>query len=736
MRVCPICGATSPLTSRQCRQCGARLDQPPAMPSSAALASVAVNLPEPSRVHDVLQTGTVLNGRYRVARVLGTGAFGRVYLAEDNDEPNHLLAIKELLATDFTSAEEQRDASNWFKREVSTLLTLDHPGIPAIHGYWTAHGMGGPLYLAMDYIPGKTVADIQEEFNGRVPRQQVVDWGVGLCHVLTYLHSRTPPFVFRDLKPANVMIHASTGRPVLIDFGLARQIVAVGGTAVGTWGYVPFEQVLGKAEARSDIFALGAMMHSLLSGRQPDVEYRRALRNGLDLEGALRSLFPSLDTLLPGMPTALSQVVAQATEFDLRDRFPSAEVMAEALALALTTPGGIVTLGRVTSIGGAADTVTAAVREQGREVEGGARREGSRDLLPRKPLANVDTATLPPLERLAESVDAPAMTAATPPTGIVTPSGDSEPVGLAPSMTRPSSDGKRRFWGVGRARESRTVPAAPRESVLVVSAAGDAQFISIGEAIKQAPAGARIEVRPGLYGERLVIDKPIELAGTGVPGEVVIEAVGGSCVLMQADAAIIRGVTIRAHGSERGERHYGVNIPTGRLLLEDCQIFSDSLACVAIHGQDTSPIVRHCLLHNSMERAVAAYDYAGGLVEECEIIGGTMPIRVSSHANPTFRRCLIHGGRFGGVGIAEQGRGRFEESDIVENGHHGVSVRHSSYVVLWRCRISRNGWNAVSVADNSGATVEHCDLTGNQRTTWDVKDTARPQVEMRGNIEG
>lgn len=246
MRVCPVCGATSPLTSRRCPECGTRLDEQegeapahvrPAPPSESPPAQA-------QRVGDVLQQGAVLNGRYRVARVLGTGAFGRVYLAEELDDPNHLLAIKELLVSDFSSADEQRDATNWFKREVSALLTLDHPGIPAIHGYWTAHRVSGPMYLAMDYIPGRTLAEVQEEYGGRVPRQQVVAWGIGLCDVLAYLHNRTPPFVFRDIKPANVMIHASHGQPVLIDFGLARQIVAVGGTAVGTWGYVPFEQVL------------------------------------------------------------------------------------------------------------------------------------------------------------------------------------------------------------------------------------------------------------------------------------------------------------------------------------------------------------------------------------------------------------------------------------------------------------------------------------------------------------
>jgi serine/threonine protein kinase len=653
-----------------------------------------------------------------------------VYLAEDADEPDHLLAIKELLATDFPSSEEQRDATNWFKREVSTLLTLDHPGIPAIHGYWTAHRMAGPMYLAMDYVPGKTLAELQAESDGRLARQQVVGWGIGLCEVLTYLHSRTPPFVFRDLKPANVMVHHETGRPILIDFGLARQIIAVGGTAVGTWGYVPFEQVLGKAEARSDVYALGALMHSLLSGRQPDVEYRRSLRSGLDLEGSLRTLFPSLEALVPGIPVALAQVIARATAFDLRDRFKNAETMADALRAALAAPGGIVVLGPVDAAereAASADIELQTMLDERSNGHGDEPRSG--DSL--KPLPSVPLDDLPALEHLADAAPAPRpVTAVTPVTGMAAPPGSETP---APTADEPET--RRSRWRVRKPKESKPARGSVTVERLVVSAAGDGQFTSIGEALRQARPGAIIEVRAGVYAEGLLIDRPVEIMGVGSVDDVVIESSKTSSVLMQAEAAIIRGVTIRCHPPASGERYYAVNIPTGRLLLEDCQIISQSLACVAIHGIGTSPILRHCLLRNTVERAIAVYDHARGLIEECEIVGSTMPVRVSSHANPTFRKCLIHGGRFGGVGIAEQGRGRFEECDIVENGHHGVSVRHSSTTVLWRCRISRNGWNAVSVADNSGATVEHCDLTGNRRTTWDVKDSARPQVEMIGNKE-
>src|SRR5260370_4985447 len=243
MQVCPSCGSEAPSSHRFWPVCGAaRRSSAGSSTDGAPTRSAGRKNTSRTVVVEILPDGTLLNGRYRVIRVLGSGSFGRVYLAEDEHERDALVAVKELLAMEFATADEQRDAVAWFKREVSTLLTLDHPGIPAMLGYWSAHRTAGPLYLAMDFIPGKTLAEMQFEAGGRLPRIQVLHLGIGLCNVLEYLHSRTPPYVFRDLKPANVLVDSRSQRPVLIDFGLARQMAPTAATAVGTWGYVPFEQ--------------------------------------------------------------------------------------------------------------------------------------------------------------------------------------------------------------------------------------------------------------------------------------------------------------------------------------------------------------------------------------------------------------------------------------------------------------------------------------------------------------
>jgi hypothetical protein len=283
-----------------------------------------------------LVVGTVLNGRYRIVQHLGAGAFGRVYRAEDMlDATSPPLAIKELLDDPFTTLADKREAVRWFRREVSTLLSLEHPSILKVHAYWTATVVSGPFYLAMDFIPGKTLEETLDE-KGQIDWRQAAEWGMSICKALAYLHGQTPPFLFRDLKPANIMIEAATNAPKLIDFGIARGFTArAGQTATGTPGYAPIEQWLGRTEPRSDVYALGAVLHALVSGKKPSAELARLQAGGLDMPEAMKQLFPPLDTLVPGLPPAFVQVVARAVAYNVADRYPDAIALGVALEEAL-----------------------------------------------------------------------------------------------------------------------------------------------------------------------------------------------------------------------------------------------------------------------------------------------------------------------------------------------------------------------------------------------------------------
>jgi hypothetical protein len=283
-----------------------------------------------------LAVGTVLNGRYRIAQHLGAGAFGRVYRAEDMlDATSPPLAIKELLDDQFTTFADKREAVRWFRREVSTLLSLEHPSILKVHAHWTATVVSGPFYLAMDFIPGKTLEETLDE-KGQIDWRQAAEWGMSICKALAYLHAQTPPFLFRDLKPANIMIEATTNAPKLIDFGIARGFTTrAGQTATGTPGYAPIEQWLGRTEPRSDLYALGAVLHALVSGKKPNAELARLQASGLDMPEAMKQLFPSLDTLVAGLPPAFVHAVARAVAYDVVDRHPDVMALGCALGEAL-----------------------------------------------------------------------------------------------------------------------------------------------------------------------------------------------------------------------------------------------------------------------------------------------------------------------------------------------------------------------------------------------------------------
>ena len=218
----------------------------------------------------MLTPGTVLQSRYHIIRTLGSGGMGAVYLAQDMRLANKPVAVKEMMPDPSASPTEQAQAQQQFQWEASTLASLDHTNLPRVSDYFTE---GGKHYLVMDYVDGETLEDILNRTPGFLLEGQVLNWACQLCDVLTYLHSRQPSVIFRDLKPGNIMVDRS-GAVKLIDFGIAR-LFKPGKTTdtlkMGTMGYAPPEQHAGKGQTdtRSDIYSLGATLHHLLTKRDP-----------------------------------------------------------------------------------------------------------------------------------------------------------------------------------------------------------------------------------------------------------------------------------------------------------------------------------------------------------------------------------------------------------------------------------------------------------------------------------
>ena len=187
---------------------------------------------------------------------------------------------------------------------------------------------------------------------------------------------------------------------------------------------------------------------------------------------------------------------------------------------------------------------------------------------------------------------------------------------------------------------------------------GAGEFATIGAAVREAPAGARIVVAPGVYVEGIVIDRPLEIVAEGAPGTVVVEARDASCLVMEAGYARVRGLVLRGRTGPDGRTRFAVDVPQGHLLLEDCEITSDALACVAIRGRSAAPVLRRCHVRDGKGSGVFVQGGGTGTLEHCAVAGNALAgIEVGSEGQPTLRHCAILDSRGPGVYVSLGGGG-------------------------------------------------------------------------------
>ncbi len=298
---CVHCGAANLSQAGVCVVCG----QPPNARARGVVASSSTGF---------LPVSHILNQRYLIVEQIGIGGMGAVYKADDTKLGNRLVAIKEMSQSGL-SPKEIIIATNAFKQEAHMLAGLHHPNLPSIHDYFN---QAGRSYLVMTFIEGETLEQyFQFTKNGYLTVKEVLDIGIQLCTALDFLHTRRPPIIFRDLKPANIML-TPDGHLYLIDFGIVRHFKPgqIRDTdALGTLGYAAPEQY-GKAQTtpRADIYSLGATLHYLLSGNDPmDTPFRFAplqLQNQpalLDLELLIMQMVDMDEHRRPGSISTIKQ---------------------------------------------------------------------------------------------------------------------------------------------------------------------------------------------------------------------------------------------------------------------------------------------------------------------------------------------------------------------------------------------------------------------------------------------
>ncbi|OGW35265.1 MAG: hypothetical protein A2X58_08305 [Nitrospirae bacterium GWC2_56_14] len=252
----------------------------------------------------------LLKKRYEIIEVLGKGGMGCVYKVLDRQQGGRILAIKELRPNKM-SEEKSREALIQFQTEAQILARLTHPNLPKVYDYFS---LAGAHYIVMEYVSGSTLEQVLFARRGKpVDERLALSWALQICRAMHFLSVQKPrPIIFRDLKPANIMI-SRDNRIKLIDFGIARffkEDKQEDTYVYGTPGYAAPEQYgTGQTDVRSDLFSLGATLHHCVTGRSP-------AENPLD--------FPEPRGLNPRLSRETATIITIALAQDMKKRFQSA----------------------------------------------------------------------------------------------------------------------------------------------------------------------------------------------------------------------------------------------------------------------------------------------------------------------------------------------------------------------------------------------------------------------------
>jgi len=260
----------------------------------------------------VLEIGSLVDGKYKILNKVGQGGMSVVYLAM-NEKANKQWAVKEVRKDGIKDFEVVRQG---LVAETEILKKLNHPNLPSIVDVIDREES---FIIIMDYIQGNSLNKALDEY-GAQPQEHVIAWAKQLCDVLGYLHTRTPAIIYRDMKPANIMLKPD-GNVTLIDFGTAREFKEknlADTTCLGTVGYAAPEQFggMGQTDARTDIYCLGATLYHLVTGMNPcEPPYE----------------IKPIREINPALSSGLERIILKCTQRDPNDRYQSAAELMYAL---------------------------------------------------------------------------------------------------------------------------------------------------------------------------------------------------------------------------------------------------------------------------------------------------------------------------------------------------------------------------------------------------------------------
>jgi tRNA A-37 threonylcarbamoyl transferase component Bud32 len=287
--------------------------EPPADHSYTELWLQALSAPpKRERLQPLWEGSSLRGGRYKVVSELGSGGQGQAYLCADTFNSTEVV-LKEFILPVYVDTKVRRSALEQFENEAKILRQLDHPQIVKLIDFFIEDHRG---YLVLEHIQGSSLRQIVDT-DGPLLEEEVRSLALQMCEILSYLHGLAEPVVHRDFTPENLILR-SDGTLKLIDFNVAKQMVesTVSGTVVGKHAYLPPEQFRGMPECRSDIYAMGATLHFLLTGMEPE---------------PISVSHPK--KIITAVSDELDKIISRATALDAEKRYACAEEIKQELSV-------------------------------------------------------------------------------------------------------------------------------------------------------------------------------------------------------------------------------------------------------------------------------------------------------------------------------------------------------------------------------------------------------------------
>ncbi len=326
------------------------------------------------------------------------------------------------------------------------------------------------------------------------------------------------------------------------------------------------------------------------------------------------------------------------------------------------------------------------------------------------------------------------------------------PSAVAPSQPAGTVQAPRAPTAIASAPPTPVVPSPPRTSVpatrvmhahevaapapaqaplpigatapILVDPSGVAGFPSIVDAIRMAPAGSVIRVKPGVYGGCLVIDKPLTLIADGAP--VVVESAEGPCLMSYAATGLVQGFTFRGVAGNTADA--AVLVSRGALRLDRCEIVSSRGAALLVEGPESEPVVSSCAVRSAGAEGVLVRGGARPRIDGTDVAGSARAgICVQDGGVPVVTRCSVHDTQAQGLLVHGESAGTFEDCDVAGCKLAGVDVLSGGRPTVRRCRIrdSREGCGVI-VQYAGGGLFEDCVITGHRLSAVEVREAGQP----------